>query len=371
MKRLKLILACLIIPSFLYAQEVKEEVYKEKDLVYIIQSENSNLVLEKRELYEENKVAEDPTENSKDYYLSTILWGTPKNDKVETFINYFKTKIRDRFSVWLSRSSKYLPIINKIFEEHGIANELVFLPLIESGFSPYATSRAQAVGIWQFIKGTAIRYGLRVDNFVDERKDPVKSTEAAAKYLKDLYEMFGSWDLALAAYNAGEGKISKIINLKGTNNFWDVIAHKKVKRETKEYVPRFVAATLIAKEPELYGFEDINYHPTLDFEEVVLPPKTTLSSVADIIGVDEELLREYNPAIKYGILPPDTPYVVRVPKGTSQILIENMAMLKQADEKIIKKILAKKEKKHKKYVRKQKKREFRKVANVKRNHFPL
>ncbi len=371
MKRLKLLLFCLIIPSLLFAQEVKEEVYKEKNLVYSIQSENSNLVLERGSFNEENKEVENADENDKNYYLSTILWGTPKNDKVETFINYFKTKIRDRFSAWLSRSSKYLPIINKIFEEHGIANELVFLPLIESGFSPYATSRAQAVGIWQFIKGTAIRYGLRVDNFVDERKDPVKSTEAAAKYLKDLYEMFGSWDLALAAYNAGEGKISKIINSKGTNDFWDVISHKKVKRETKEYVPRFVAATLIAKEPELYGFENVNYLPTLDFEEVILPPKTTLSSVADIIGVDEELLREYNPAIKHGILPPDTSYIVRLPKGTSQILIENMAMLKQADERTIKKILAKKEKKHKKYVKKQKKREFRKVANVKRNHFPL
>jgi len=371
MKKLILLLICFVIPSFIHAQEIKEEVHKEKNLVYSVQSENSNLLLEKKILNEENKEAENTEKSNKNYYLNTILWGTPKNDKVETFINYFKTKIRDKFSAWLSRSSKYLPIINKIFEEHGIANELVFLPLIESGFSPYATSRAQAVGIWQFIKGTAIRYGLRVDNFVDERKDPVKSTEAAAKYLKDLYEMFGSWDLALAAYNAGEGKISKIINLKGTNNFWDVIEHKKVKRETKEYVPRFVAATLIAKEPALYGFEDINYLPILDYEEVVLPPKTTLSSVAEIIGVDEELLREYNPAIKHGILPPDTSYVVRVPKGTSEILIENKARLKQADEKTIKKILAKKEKRRKKYVRKEKKREFRKVANVKRNHFPL
>lgn len=301
----------------------------------------------------------------KNNYISSILWGTPKNEKVDTFINYFKTKIRDKFAVWLSRSSRYLPIINKVFEEHGLANELVFLPLIESGFSPYATSRAQAVGIWQFIKGTAVRYGLRVDNFIDERRDPEKSAVAAAKYLKDLYEMFGSWDLALAAYNAGEGKIMRIINSKGTNDFWEVITHKKVKRETKEYVPRFVAATLIAKDPEEHGFEGIEYLPPLEYEEVLLPPKTTLASVAKIIDMDENTLREYNPAIKYGVLPPDTPYNVRIPKDKVNILLENIDDLEFADFKTLKKIMSKKQK-NKHYMKKTKKRTYKKVAHVKR-----
>lgn len=301
----------------------------------------------------------------KNNYISSILWGSPKNEKVDTFLNYFKTKLKDRFAVWLSRSSRYLPIINKVFEEHGLTNELVFLPLIESGFSPYATSRAQAVGIWQFIKGTAIRYGLRVDNFIDERRDPEKSAVAAAKYLKDLYDMFGSWDLALAAYNAGEGKIMRIINAKGTSDFWEVITHKKVKRETKEYVPRFVAATLIAKDPEEHGFEDIEYLPPLEYEEVLLPPKTTLASVAKIIDVDENTLREYNPAIKYGILPPDTSYNVRIPKDKVSILLNNMDELEFADFKTLKKIMAKKQK-SKSNVKKTKKRTFKKVAHVKR-----
>ena len=302
--------------------------------------------------------------------IIAILWGTPKNEKVDTFINYFKTKLKDRFAVWLSRSSRYLPIISKVFEEYGLAKELVFLPLIESGFSPYATSRAQAVGIWQFIKGTAIRYGLRVDNFIDERRDPEKSTVAAAKYLKDLYEMFGSWDLALAAYNAGEGKIMRIINSKGTSDFWEVITHKKVKRETKEYVPRFVAATFIAKEPEEHGFDGIEYLHPLEYEEVLLPPKTTLASVAKVINVNEDTLREYNPAIKYGVLPPDTPYNVRIPKDKVNLLLENIDSLEQADFKTLKKIMAK-NKKNKKYTRKTKKTVIKKVAHVKRISKPL
>lgn len=307
-------------------------------------------------------------EKEKQNDINAILWGVPQNDKVEKFVNYFKTKLRERFSVWLARSTRYLPIISKIFEEHGIAEELVFLPLIESGFSPYATSRAQAVGIWQFIKGTAQRYGLRVDKFVDERRDPEKSARAAAMYLKDLYEMFGSWDLALAAYNAGEGKIMRIISSKGSKDFWEVISHKKVKKETKEYVPRFVAATLIAKSPEEHGFDNISYSQPLEFEEVILPSKTTLSSVASIIGVDETLLKEYNPAIKHGVLPPDTDYAVRIPKDKVELLREKINLIKTADSKTIKKIMAIKEKnvyKKKKFVRKTKK-----IAHVKRIDSP-
>ncbi|MCX7770728.1 MAG: transglycosylase SLT domain-containing protein [Proteobacteria bacterium] len=365
---LALVFSLFLLNNFVLAEE---KVNIQEQNISSFTSEQKSDDLKKRilERLDENIKNIDITENNSGY-ISSIIWGTPKNEKVDTFLNYFKTRLKDRFAVWLSRSSRYLPIINKIFEEHGLASELVFLPLIESGFSPYATSRAQAVGIWQFIKGTAIRYGLRVDNFIDERRDPEKSAIAAAKYLKDLYEMFGSWDLALAAYNAGEGKIMRIINSKGTNDFWEVIKHKKVKRETKEYVPRFVAASLIAKEPEEYGFEDIKYLPPLEYEEVLLPPKTTLASVGKIIDVDEDTLKEYNPAIKYGVLPPDTSYYVRIPKDKVQVLLDNFDSLERADEKTIKKIMAKKDK-TKRYMKKNKKRVYKKVANVKRISNPL
>lgn len=300
-------------------------------------------------------------------FVDLILWGVSSNAKVNHFLNYFKTKARESFKIWLSRSSQYLPAINKIFEEHGIAEELVFLPLIESGFSPYATSRAQAAGIWQFMKGTAKRYGLRVDRFIDERRDPEKSAKAAAMYLKDLYGIFGSWDFALAAYNAGEGKIMRVKNSSKSDDFWDVIAHRKIKRETKEYVPRFVAATLIAKEPKEHGFHDVNYQSLAEVEEVLLPPKTTLKSVAEITGVVIAEIKALNPAIKNGFLPPDRHYTVRIPKDKAALLNENLDQLKKADEKTIKKILAKKEPK-KKYSKKsnEARKSYKKIADAKR-----
>lgn len=301
--------------------------------------------------------------------LNSVLWGVSSNPKVDYFINYFKTKIRERFKIWLSRSSKYLPLISKIFEEHGIAQELIFLPLIESGFSPYATSRAQAVGIWQFMRGTAIKYGLRVDKFIDERRDPEKSAKAAALYLKDLYNMFGSWDFALAAYNAGEGKIMRTMSSVGSKDFWEVIANRKIKRETKEYVPRFVAATLIAKNPEEHGFDDIEYETGIEYEEVSLPPKTTLQSVAKVIDVDEDVIKHLNPSIKHGFLPPDTYYPVKVPKDKKELLISKIHLLKVADAKLVKKVMAMKERRtfSKKY--KVKRNKHKKIANAKNINF--
>lgn len=299
--------------------------------------------------------------------LESILWGVSNNEKVEYFVNYFTTKTRERFKIWLSRSAKYLPLISKIFEEHGVAQELIFLPLIESGFSPYATSRAQAVGIWQFMKGTAIKYGLRVDKFIDERRDPEKSAKAAALYLSDLYKMFGSWDFALAAYNAGEGKIMRTMESVGSLDFWDVISHKKIKRETKEYVPRFVAATLIAKEPEEYGFDDIEYETNIEYEEVLLPPKTTLKSVADAIHVDESLIKNLNPSIKHGFLPPFTEYPVKIPIEKKEILLSKLHLLKTADAKAIKRVMAIREKKS--FSKKHRIKKYRRIANAERNRF--
>ncbi len=353
------------------ASEVKTVTTQEQTEITLNNTDDTHRAVKEelnKFIVEQNNAAVTNDDNFQDdkniQILPSIMWGVPSNEKVNYFLNYFKTRVRERFKIWLSRSSKYLPIFSRIFQEHGIAEELIFLPLIESGFSPYATSRAQAVGIWQFMRGTAIKYGLRVDKFVDERKDPEKSAKAAALYLKDLYNMFGSWDFALAAYNAGEGKIMRTMSSVGSKDFWDVIAHRKIKKETKEYVPRFVAATLIAKEPEQYGFEDIVYETGIEYEEVMLPPKTTLKSVAKLAEIDEALVKNLNPSIKHGFLPPDTYYPVKVPKGKKEILLSNINKLQYVDSKTLKKIMAMKDRRS--YSKKYKAKKHKKVANAKR-----
>src|SRR4030043_1244194 len=160
---------------------------------------------------------------------------------VKRNITLFTEKIREKFSLWLSRSGKYIDLMKEILKEKDVPEEIVFLPLIESGFNPYAYSPARAAGYWQFIASTAKRYGLELNWWKDERRDPVKSTMAAANYLNDLYDMFGSWHLAMAAYNAGEGKILKALNRTKTADYWALLNTRHIRRETKDYVPKFIA----------------------------------------------------------------------------------------------------------------------------------
>src|SRR6266487_3612264 len=167
---------------------------------------------------------------------------TIRTAKVDRHVQFFSYQIRDRFEQWLSRFERYRPSVQNIFTEFKLPVAFVFLSLVESGFNTNAVSRAKAVGSWQFMKPTAKIYGLRVDSWVDERRDPVKSTFAAAQYLRDLYQLFGSWPLAMAAYNAGEGKVGRALVRSQADDFWDLTDTKLLKRETKEYVPRFLAA---------------------------------------------------------------------------------------------------------------------------------
>ena len=165
------------------------------------------------------------------------------DSSVQGHIRYFNTSIRNRFEQWLFRLSRYRPLVETIFAEFDLPSDLVYLSLVESGFNPYAYSRAKATGPWQFMKGTAKVYGLRVDAYVDERRDPIKSTVAAARYLRDLYDLFGAWPLAMAAYNAGEGKVMRALQKAQAESFTDISKTRLIRRETKEYVPRFMAAT--------------------------------------------------------------------------------------------------------------------------------
>lgn len=242
------------------------------------------------------------------------------NSKVEYFLYYFQTRGKPSFSRWLSRSSRYIPMMKEILKDKGMPEDLVYVAMIESGFHLQACSWANAVGPWQFISDTGRRYALRIDQWIDERKDPVKATTAAALYLKELYGLFkGDWYLAAAGYNAGENKILRAINMYNTNDFWELTRGSYLKRETKEYVPKLLAAAIIAKDPARYGFSDIAYLPPIEFDTVSIPTRTDLALVARLSGTTYETIKELNPDLRHWCTPPNYPdFSLKLPKGTKQ-----------------------------------------------------
>jgi membrane-bound lytic murein transglycosylase D len=250
------------------------------------------------------------------------------NARVEQFIQYFQTSGRKVFSNWLSRSGKYIPFMRSLLKEHGLPEDLVFMALIESGFSPYAYSRMKASGPWQFIYLTGKKYGLRVNWWVDERRDPEKSTIAAAKYLKDLYDIFECWYLAAAGYNAGEGKIANAVRRYKTEDFWELTKYRYLKRETKDYVPQMIAAALIAKDPEKYGFGGLEYQEPLQYEKVVVPEAVDLAVIAKACEISVEELKELNPELLRWCTPPDSPnYEIKIPWGKKELFLQNFEAL--------------------------------------------
>jgi membrane-bound lytic murein transglycosylase D len=251
---------------------------------------------------------------------------------VERNLGLFSTTIKDKFSLWLSRSGKYLSMMKEILRKKNVPEDIVFLSLIESGFNPYAYSMARAAGPWQFIASTAKRYGLEINWWKDERRDPIKSTEAAADYLKDLYDMFGSWNLAMAAYNAGEGKILRALQKSKADTFWELLDTKHIKTETKEYVPKFIAASLIASNPGDFGFEDIEYNQPMSYDEVELDSPIDLSVAAECADTDIEVIRKLNPELRRWCTPPDAPlYILRIPQGTRETFLEKLAAVPEEE----------------------------------------
>jgi len=242
------------------------------------------------------------------------------NSKVEYFLYYFQTRGKQSFSHWLSRSSRYIPMMKEILKREGMPEDLVYVAMIESGFHLHARSWANAVGPWQFISDTGRRYSLRIDQWIDERKDPVKATTAAALYMKELYGMFkGDWYLAAAGYNAGENKILRAISMYNTSDFWEISQGSYLKRETKEYVPKLLAAAIIAKDPARYGFSDVAYLPAIEFDTVTIPSRTNLELTAKLSGTTYETIKELNPDLRHWCTPPNYPdYQLKIPKGTKQ-----------------------------------------------------
>ena len=223
--------------------------------------------------------------------------------KVDMWISYFTGKGRDLMRLYLERSSRYLPMMKAVMREEGFPENLAYVALIESGFSPKAHSSANAVGYWQFIHGTGKRYGLRIDGFVDERRDPALSTRAAAAYFKDLYSLFGSWHLALAAYNAGEYRVNRAVLRHYNRNFWHLISVRALPRETRNYVPKLIAAIRIAKNPRKYGFYDVSFQEPLRYGILALKKPVSMKKLAARIGVSAEDLKALNPMYKGEYVP--------------------------------------------------------------------
>lgn len=244
-----------------------------------------------------------------------VVW----NASVERFVRLFQHEQTDRMALYLKRAGRYEGMIREKLRERGMPEDLLYLSMIESGFNPNARSTAQAVGLWQFMAPTAREYGLRVDGYVDERRDPEKATDAALRYLQDLYRQFGSWNLAAAAYNTGGGRVARIMreetgSVRGADaDFWRIRA--RLPRDTREYVPLIYAAAVVGKQPERYGLDRVERWLPLSTDTVAVPGGTGLARVARAVGVTEDDIRRLNPQLVRGVTPPGETFAVLVPDG--------------------------------------------------------
>ncbi len=242
---------------------------------------------------------------------------------IDQEIAFFQTAFKERFEKYLARSGRYLPMVRKVMKESDVHEDIAYLPLIESGFNPMAVSRAKAAGLWQFMTRTAKHYGLRVDQWIDERYDAVKSTKAAMEYFKDLYRMFGSWPLSMASYNAGEGRIGRTLASTGATDYWELKEMGRMPKETRDYVPKFMASAMIAKDPEAYGFS-VSYEEPVLYDEVLVPRQTSLLAISRATGVSLADIKAYNPELRKHTTPPNYPsYLLKLPAGKRDAFLEN------------------------------------------------
>ncbi len=238
-----------------------------------------------------------------------------RTKQVDQYINYFQTKGRKQFQIWLDRYAKYKDLILPILAEHEMPEEFIYLAMIESGLNPKAYSKAKASGMWQFIYATGKKYGLSRDWYRDERRDPVKATHAACKYLKDLYKLFDNWYLALAAYNCGEGRVLRASKLHQTYDFWQM---HSLPRETRNYIPYFLSAAIMARSPELYGFSIPKNVETFRFDTITLEKSADIAVLARVAGIKPNVLREYNPELRQSATPAEDDYQLKLPPGKKE-----------------------------------------------------
>lgn len=288
---------------------------------------NDNLLL--------SGVGENPPDDEGLTVATEISFDFPvvENEKVHYYLDYFSGSIRTTFNRWLERSGRYLPLMQGIFEEEGLPLDLTYLALVESGFNVRAYSWAHAAGPWQFIQSTGIEYGLNSDWWWDERRDFEKSTRAAARFLKHLHQRFdGDWYLALAAYNCGPGRVSRAIERTGSSDFWELSRQNAIPAETRNYVPKLLAALIIAKQPEKYGFEDIRFMEPLAFETVELTGPLDLEVAARLCDVPVDKVKNLNPELKRWCTPPGiSKYPLRIPAGSRERFQAKYAVLPERD----------------------------------------
>lgn len=272
----------------------------------------------------ESEVSEPEAVLSNDQIKELEIIPTEINENVDKWINYFQNKGRANMERYLRRSTRYEALMKKVLRDSKLPEDLFYVALIESGFSSQAFSHASAVGYWQFIRGTGKRYKLKINQLVDERRDPVLSTRAAAEYFKDLYERFNSWYLAMAAYNVGEGRIDKVIKKYKTRDFWTLSRIKRaLPSETDNYVPKYIAAKLIAKEPDKYGFDGIDFMPPIEFDHIEVDQPINLRLMADKMNYNYEDFKALNPKFKGEVAPLelDNKLGLRIPPGSYEVAI--------------------------------------------------
>jgi membrane-bound lytic murein transglycosylase D len=250
-----------------------------------------------------------------------------ENERVEWALAYLTGERKEVVEEALSRATRFMPMIEAIFDEVGVPRELAWVPLIESLYKTGAYSRAAAVGLWQFMSGTARMYGMKIDYNVDERRDPVKATRTAALYMKELYEKYEDWALVLAAYNAGWGRINRALDRAGVDNFWDLAETRHIPRETRDHVPKIYASILIGTDPAYYGLEVVPLAPYV-YDESLMDANTDLRLVADLVGVSFEEIRELNPHIMAWV---PKGYPVRTPAGSKPAFEAALASIPAAE----------------------------------------
>jgi len=252
------------------------------------------------------------------------------NERVLNAVKFFQTARGQRIlETGLRRAGRYREMITSTLREQGLPADLIYVAQAESAFQPHARSRARAVGLWQFVKFRGQEYGLQVDWWIDERRDPVKSTRAAARHLRDLYQQFGDWYLVMAAYNCGPGCVTRA-KARGGTDYWDMIERRLLPRETRNYVPIILAVTLMAKEPERYGI-DVIPDPPAAYDAVPISRPVDLRSVAEALGMEVETLREMNPHVLRGVTPPDRDdFMLYVPPGMGETLRAELSNLPEA-----------------------------------------
>lgn len=239
---------------------------------------------------------------------------------VDKWIHYFQGRGRKHMERYLSRLGRYQSYMTEVLKQEGLPKDLIYVALIESGFNQHAYSSASAVGYWQFIRGTGRGYGLKINSLVDERKNPEKATRAAARYFKSLYKAFESWPLVLASYNAGEHRVLRAIMRNHTRNFWTLALEKQLPKETRNYVPKFIAAVTICKDPKAYDFSDVEPAKPLLYDLVTLKKGISISKMAKNLGVSKKNLKKLNPSFRTDFVPiyRGKSIVFRVPHGYGQ-----------------------------------------------------